>query len=334
MHVNILIVDDDLKIADLLKIHFMSLSDELHCKTVTSCTIALEMLSAESFDIVVADYRMPDLSGIEFFRRVTSYNPEIVKILFSGFSDLSSLEDEMTKADIAYFISKPWQLAQLRIMLNSAIKLISRARTLRALEETLRDRDRQIIKLDEHIRRNLEAEIASVGEILEQSSRPLARHCRRVAVLTAQTASRMNLSPAQMDTLQLASLCHDFGLALMPEHLRTTPEAYLSGPDQKNYRNHPQTAVRILRGLDGFNAAMELVTLHHENFDGSGYLGLKGDNLPIEARILRLCDYYDEETQFNGQAHQDLLRFMKTQSGKIFDPAVLEVFESFMNKAR
>ena len=97
--VNILVVDDDIKIADLLKIHFLSMGN-VYCRTVKTAAEVYEALEREEFHVIIADLHMPDIDGLELLDELNLKYPDLIKILFTGFGDLNSLHKELKRCGV------------------------------------------------------------------------------------------------------------------------------------------------------------------------------------------------------------------------------------------
>ena len=327
--INILIIDDDIKIADLLKIHLLSMGG-VYCRTVDSAAKGLEFLEKDEFHVVVTDYRMPEMDGVQLLKTVKEKYPNLIKVLFSGFGDLNSIQEELREGEIAYFVSKPWQQAQLRILLDSVKRDLETQSKLIDLEHELQLVRSEAELLQDRLDKNTRGSIAMLREILQNASPKVASHCRRTAIISTNLARRMKLAHDTILRLEWAALLHDFALSSETDQIQEGIEVYLSAGQKEIFKSHPGKMFDMLTNLDLFENVAKIVKLHHENLDGSGFYGIKGDDIPIEARILRICDFFDEEQTYNRNAHKNVIDFMRMYEGKWFDKTCLDEFCDMM----
>ena len=327
--VNILIVDDDIKIADLLKIHLLSMGD-VYCRTVDSAKKGLEFLEKDEFHVVVTDYRMPGVDGLEFLKIVKQKYPNMIKVLFTGFGDLNSIQEELREGEISYFVSKPWQQAQLRILMDAVRRDLEIKGQLQDLENELKLVRSEADILRERMVKNTRGSIAMLREILQNSSSKVASHCRRTAIIATNLARRIGMDHDSIQKLEWAALLHDFALAAETDEIQQGIEVYLSASQKEIFRSHPGKMLETLEHVDYFEGVTEIIKMHHENLDGSGFYGAKEGDIPKEAKILRICDFYDEEQTYNRNAHKNVLDFMKMYQGKWFDKTCFDEFYDMM----
>ena len=327
-NLKILILDDDIKIAELLKIHLLDII-KAECFVFEDHQEALKAINAEKYDIVISDYQMPEISGVDFLHQVNVSSPATVRILFSGFGQLNTLMEEQAENDIGYFISKPWQIAQLKIIMSSIQTTIDLLNENTSLKEQLEKKPAAPIKNDSRLTEEI---VKSFTTAISQSSKVLLNHSRRMAALCKMVARDIGLSDDQISKVEIAALLHDYGLINLPKKLHTTSMSYMSKVEVSQYQQHPASASAVFDNITPLKEISQYVKLHHENIDGSGFYGFKGSNIPIEAKVLRVCEYYDEGQNFNNQAHQNILQFMDLHRGKWFDPDCLSALKNIMKK--
>jgi adenylate cyclase len=329
-NINILIVDDDLKIADLLKIHLLKLGN-ISCSTVSHPEAAITFLEEERFDIVVSDLRMPGMSGLQFLTYVNDVNSDIIKILFTGFGDLNALHEDMAGIGVSYFISKPWQKAQIDIVFAGVFKSIYLKRESLSLREELNLLRNDKEFLSQKVKKNLSGTVLALRELVELSSHTVTNHCRRTSILVTNLARRMGKSLEFIDRVQTAAFLHDLSLITYPSHIQQGLESYMSPVERNNYLKHPELSGNLLGNIDDFRNLADIVRYHHENIDGTGFYGVSGEDLPNEVKMIRICDCYDEEETYNRNAHQKTLDYMKMYRSKWFDEEIFDEFYLMIN---
>ncbi|MDX6532275.1 MAG: hypothetical protein QOF68_19, partial [Gaiellales bacterium] len=159
-------------------------------------------------------------------------------------------------------------------------------------------------------------------ELRDPSTR---EHSRRVALLAVQVGEAMELGPEVLRRLAIAGLLHDIGKLQVPESILRKPGP-LTDEEFAAVKTHPVRGAELLAHLGGFDGEVPAVLAHHERFTGGGYPhGTSGDAIPLEARILTVCDVYDALTSRRAyreawDAHRARAR-LQEESGTTFDPA-------------
>jgi len=157
----------------------------------------------------------------------------------------------------------------------------------------------------------------------------------RLGVLTGEKMG-LDLSPKKKAVLSAGLILHDVGKIGVPDHILNKPEA-LTREEWQMMRTHVDKGVRILEPLTDFNEVKEIVRCHHENFDGSGYpRGLKGDQIPIESRIIAVVDAFHtivtNRCYHQGRSVEEAFKELRRCSGTQFDPRVVEAFIQIMQE--
>jgi diguanylate cyclase (GGDEF)-like protein/putative nucleotidyltransferase with HDIG domain len=154
-------------------------------------------------------------------------------------------------------------------------------------------------------------------------------HLRRVGVYAMEIGKELGVGQTDLQALQAASLLHDIGKLAVPEHIISKP-GRLTPFEFEKMKTHPQIGADILAQIEFPYPVVPIVKSHHEKWDGSGYpLGLKEKDIPVGARILAIVDCFDALTsdrQYRrAMSIEDALAYMVEQSGKSFDPEIVEI---------
>ena len=155
-------------------------------------------------------------------------------------------------------------------------------------------------------------------------------HSKQLAEWAAAIAHAMGLSDEERETVRLAALLHDIGKIGIPDDILLKPGP-LTPREWEVMRQHPTIGAQILRPLRRLEPVAQIVEAHHERWDGSGYpRGLKGEAIPLGARILAVVDSYgamiDKRVYHNPRSHEEAVAEIRRQAGKLYDPAVVEAF--------
>jgi diguanylate cyclase (GGDEF)-like protein/putative nucleotidyltransferase with HDIG domain len=162
-------------------------------------------------------------------------------------------------------------------------------------------------------------------------------HSKKVAKYAAEIAEVLGYSQERIATIRAAGLLHDIGKIGVSDQL-LKKAGPLSIEDWELIRTHPDLGVAILKNVDRLRGCLGTVKYHHERYDGTGYpAGLKGDNIPLDARILSVADSYDSMTSSRpyrekATSPDEALEELKRCSGSQFDPNIVEIFTKILEK--
>jgi HD-GYP domain-containing protein (c-di-GMP phosphodiesterase class II) len=140
----------------------------------------------------------------------------------------------------------------------------------------------------------------------------------------------MNIDELQLLHIRRGALLHDIGKMGVPANILLKPEK-LTNEEWEQMRKHPEFAYDLLSPIKYLQPALDIPYCHHEKWDGSGYpRQLKGEQIPIAARIFAIADVWDAITSDRpyrkAQSKEEALKYIKQQSGKHFDPQVVDAF--------
>jgi putative nucleotidyltransferase with HDIG domain len=172
--------------------------------------------------------------------------------------------------------------------------------------------------------------VSSLASALDARDPYTAGHSLRVSEYSCAIARAMNVPEYEQELIRVGALLHDIGKIGISDIVLQKP-GKLTPEEEKLIQQHPVIGRKILECVQGFDAYLPVVELHHENWDGTGYPhGLTGENTPQTARIVKVADTYDAMTSDRpyrrGMAHDEAVRIIKQYAGTQFDPEAVEAF--------
>jgi response regulator RpfG family c-di-GMP phosphodiesterase len=348
----VLFVDDEANILNALRRLFRPKNYKI--LTAGSGSEALELLGHEAVDLVISDMRMPQMDGAQLLEQVRAKWPDTIRILLTGYADVSSTIDAINKGEIFRYIAKPWddndillvvkhalerkalekektRLEALTHRQNEELKSLNASLEIKVQQRTaeLRQTMTQLERTHGELKKSFIASVRIFSNLFEMRAGKLAGHSRRVADLARSLAQYMGLSDTEIQDIVFASLLHDIGKIGLSDKLLEKPFATLNSDERAQVMKHPATGQVALMSLEKLKAAAEIIGAHHERFDGLGYPNaLVGSAIPKGARILAVANEYDAlqigTMQSQNFSAEDAFEFIVKKSGQRYDPAVVK----------
>ncbi|MBX2880201.1 MAG: response regulator [Granulosicoccus sp.] len=353
---SILCVDDEAQILTSLKRLFRRAGHSVHL--ANSAAEGLEFLKENQVDLVISDMRMPEMDGNAFLTRVATEWPHTVRMLLTGYSDMESTVGAINNGSIYRYIAKPWDDQDILVTVQSALetKHLRDERT-RLIELTSRQNE-ELQELNSSLEQKVEArttELKNAVEKLATSNDQIKQaysdsiavfsrliniregegsaHGERIAELADLVAQDLQLDDDFRQDLNYAALLHDIGKMGLSDELFKTPQSSLSDEQRELYEQHSVNGEAILLSLGPLSAASAMIRSHHEQYGGGGFPDqLKGDEIPLGARILSVVNDYDDlmSGSLLGKAMDSAGAgmYLKTNIGKRYDK---EIVSSLLN---
>ncbi len=194
---------------------------------------------------------------------------------------------------------------------------------------------RHLQQANVHLSQAYDTTLEGWSRALELRDRETEGHTRRVTELTMRLAGALNIPESELPHIRRGALLHDIGKMGIPDEILHKTEK-LSDADWEIIKQHPITSYNLLKEIEFLKPALEIPYCHHEKWDGTGYpRGLKGEEIPLAARIFTIIDVWDAITKDRiyraAWPKQKALDYIRSQSGKYFDPRIVEVFVRLVN---
>jgi putative nucleotidyltransferase with HDIG domain len=330
----ILVVDDEEPIREIVT--SMLVSANYHCSQASSGLEALAMLnSGEEFELMLSDLMMADLDGIGLLERTKEKFPDMPVIMVTAVHDISVALAALRNGAYDYLL-KPFEREQLlatvrRALENRRLKMENRAYQTN-LESLVAARTEQLRKAMANLERSYDITLEALGDALDLKDAETEGHSKRVTAFTIAIARAMGLPAEHIRVIARGAFLHDIGKMAIPDAILRKPGA-LSAEEVAIMREHCYRGYQMLRKIPFLAEASDIVYSHQERFDGTGYpRGLKGDQIPLGARIFSIADTLDAITsdrpyraaQSLSAAREEIIRW----SGRQFDPDIVKVFVS------
>jgi HD-GYP domain-containing protein (c-di-GMP phosphodiesterase class II) len=174
------------------------------------------------------------------------------------------------------------------------------------------------------------AMIEGLSRALELRDLETEGHTRRVSILMMQFVEHMQIPPDQWDAIRQGALLHDIGKLGIPDAILLKPGS-LTQQERQVMQQHAVYGYNVLAPIINLRQTLDIALYHHERWDGSGYpYGLKGEQIPLVARLFAVVDVFDALTSDrpyrSAWSHSQAIEYLKDQAGKQFDPRVVELF--------
>lgn len=327
---SVLVVDDDRALRRAVASWVESVGYQ--ARETDSAEEALEAMQDAPADIALCDIHMPGQDGVWLASRIRQRYPETAIIMATALRDSEAAVSSL-RNDVVDYLLKPFDRARLLEALALARDWHAAAQGAEELHRALQDRlRRRRAALAAALAESQTTHVAALDgliSMLQFHERDGRRHATRVARLALALAEKVNShSDGQLLELEHGALLHDIGKLDVPIAI-LNKAAPLDDDEWQVMRTHPQVGYDLLSRLPRFAGAAGLVLAHHEAYDGSGYpRGLRGDRIPLGARILAIADAYDSMTHPHTQrpAMPPALALSEVErcSGTQFDPQVAE----------
>jgi response regulator RpfG family c-di-GMP phosphodiesterase len=330
---HLLIVDDELAHRNVLAV--MVEQAGMACKTVPSAKEALSLLQRQPFDAVIADLNMPGVSGLELLAEVRRHYPHLVFLMATGIDDVRLGVQAMRQGADDYLI-KPLQMDVIIVSLQHAFHkkwLEQQVEYYRQnLEGMVCKRTVELQNALGQVEQSYVDTLDALGAAIDLRDGQTAGHSRRVALCAIKMMTEMHGTPQQLKSLAMGAWLHDIGKLAIPDAILLKPGA-LTEEERRIMQDHVQIGYDLVKRIPFLADAAEIILTHHERWDGRGYpRGLKGLDIPLNARIFAVADTFDAMTSDrpyrSALPFQDARSEIKSKAGIQFDSEVAGVFLS------
>ncbi len=303
----VLFVDDEVHVLSTIR---RGLAEDFEVHTAESGPRALEILESEPFSVIVADCRMPKMDGIELLSRVSRDRPDVVRVMLTGNTDQQTAVQALNKGEIFKFLSKPCDTEHLRLSVRQAVRqheLITAEKEL--LEQTLH------------------GSIKALGELLSIAKPEAFGRTDRIRRKARELASL--IPDVKVWELETAALLSQLGcIRLSPQLLEKVAHGKkLSAEERAEFAAHATIGADVIARIPRLEYVAQIILYQNKNYDGTGWPhdDVKGNRLPLEARILRAVMVHDELAS-QGLSEAKIIADLTQSTGRV-DPNLLAALQ-------
>ncbi len=347
----VLFVDDEENILKALQ--RLTMDEEFETEIAGSGDAGLQKLTTlKQVALIVSDQRMPGMNGAEFLQQSQQLAPDAIRMLLTGYSDISAAADAINKGGASRYLNKPWNDDDLLQTLRGAVATWQLAQENRRLQAIVQAQNEELKQWNENLKNrvlqqttairkkaddlnealiqlkhNYNGMISAFSSLVEMRGQRIQQHARNVSELATAAAREYGLMPEEVETVRIAAMLHDIGEIGIPERVLTLSPELMTPDDFALYSQHPVRAQMAIDGIADLRPAGVLIRHHHEQVNGAGFPdGLKGSEIPIGARILAYADQLDRAISGGGDTAEQALARVELGLGIKLDPSLQRVF--------
>lgn len=354
--VSILLVDDEENILRSIQRLLMD-EEDIEITTATSGEEGLTLLPGlTNLGLIITDQRMPGMTGALFLEKARDINPDASRIILTGYADVTAAVDAINKGGAWRYLAKPWNDEELVRIIREGLeryRIIIENRSLHALvlkqnqelEEwnsnlkgrvlaqttEIRKKNEELTLANSRLKNAFDGVIASFSELINMRDKRSRRHGQNVSSLASHAAQMLQLPAEEIEAIRIAGLLHDIGELGIPDEILQKELDVMSPEELEAYQRHPVRGQTAIDSVEHLRPSGLLIRHHHEQWDGKGFpAGLKGEAIPLGARILAYADLIDKIVG-NDLAEHGLGRAMASvaiEQGRSLDPSLMSVFRS------
>ncbi len=335
----ILLVDDEELIRSAIAKFLRSKGYEV--TTCDSGPAALDALEREKHVLMLADVRMPGMTGLALVPAALALDPELAVMMLTAVNDAPTATEALAHGAMDYLM-KPIELGDLAAAVERVLHKRDLAIEQRKVERLIRE---EVAAQTEELSRErtmlhdmLLDVVRALVSVQEAKDSFLRGHSDRVSDLAASLASALGLSDDEVENLRVAGRLMDIGKIGIRESVLNKPGA-LTPEEFDHVKTHVQIGIDILGTIKPIAHLLPAIRDHHEHWDGKGYpRGLKGDAITLGGRILHAADAYDALTSHRAWrdplSPPEAVKFLEERVGMSIDPDVFKALKSVVTRRK
>jgi len=302
----VLLVDDEKNVLDAYK---RNLSDEFDLSVADSGAAALDLIEkSKPFHVIVSDYKMPKMNGVELLEKVKKVSPDTVQIMLTGQAEMEAIINLINKGKIFRFLTKPCSPEDL-------IKNIKDG--LRQYELITAER--------ELLGKTLGGSIRVMADLLALSKPQAFNKTQKIRTLAKLIYTEVNIDNKWQ--IEIAATLSQIGCVTIPDDIlkKVYKGLILSEPENVMFLNHPSVGADMLKSIPRMEKVAEIIRYQEKKYDGSGFPSdsIKEDDIPAGSRILKIALDYDKAVTGGSESEKVLLDMSKRNG--YYDPDFMAI---------
>jgi putative two-component system response regulator len=297
----ILIVDDEKMITSTLSSLIKIILKE-NVKVFNDPIEALESeeLKQKKVDMIISDFMMPGMNGLEFLKNARETNPEAVAILLTGYADKENAIKSINEVGLYYYLEKPWDNNTLIKVIQNGLEKKELTDVLKRKYDELQESNMKVERLYELLQKDYHQEVenaknmvVTLSNVIEAKDKYTDGHTRRVSSICKTLGKKLNLPQERLYHLEIAAMIHDVGKVGISDIILGKPDK-LTAEEFESIKKHTTIGETICKPLSCMRDCLDPIRHHHEKLNGSGYPdGLRDEEISLEARIITVADIFD-----------------------------------------
>jgi putative nucleotidyltransferase with HDIG domain len=329
----ILIVDDDAAVRDVIGV--LLREEGYACTAVASADAALDAARVTDYPLVISDVKMPGHDGLWLLERLRDLHPDTAVVMLTAFGDTEAAVECLRRGASDYLLKPPKVTDLIRALERALAKRrleLARHRYRRSLESRVREKTAELSRALREVETSYSSTLWALVAALDAREHETSDHSQRVVRYTLAIARALGLPERDLPDIGRGALLHDIGKIGVPDAILLKP-GKLTEDEWVEMRKHPQIGWTILRSIPFLEVPAAVVLSHQERFDGGGYpRGLRGEDIPLGARIFAIADTFDAMTTDRPYRRRQAVEAARLEisrcAGTQFDPRCAEAFLS------
>lgn len=324
----VMVIDDQLTSRIIMESIVKSIGDNIRVRTFDNALSALGIAEEVPPDLIIVDYKMPEMNGVEFTRKIRNM-PKCMDIPIIVFTivDDKSVMYEALEAGATDFLTKPIDHYECKVRCRNLLTMRRQQIIIRERATTL---ETLVLNATHTIHAREKETLALITRITDVKDNYTGYHPARVGSIARIIGKELRLDENICELLEIASPLHDIGEVCIPSHILM--KFGLLNPDEIEVMKQHTTLghdLLIKSSSSILKFAAVIALNHHEHYDGSGYPnGLHGATIPIEARIVAVADAFDAMTSYRtyrtSRSVDEAIKELVSKKGRIYDPECVD----------